>query len=175
MARADTRARLSRALRQAYETAGMTQTGLAEATGIDQQTISKYARGAVTPPLEAVETLEDACGLERGHILRLAGFVTDDIDIRSGIAADTSLDKPGREMVLGAYDYARRSAASIRLLGGRSARRGGSPPKTAAEFDVGEALAEWEAQPLDPPPDSVLRAEKDRASPPEEEGPARSA
>lgn len=88
----------------------MTQTGLADATGIDQQTISKYARGAVTPPLEAVEALEDACGLARGHILRLAGFVSDDVDVRSAIASAEGIDEDGREMVLGAYDYARRAA-----------------------------------------------------------------
>lgn len=112
--RKTTRERLSAAFRSAYTSAGATQTALAEATGIDQQTISKYARGAVTVPLEVVERTEDALGYRRGHILDLAGFVEGTADTRATISADPHLDDEARALVLDVYAYARRRTSEAR-------------------------------------------------------------
>lgn len=111
MARTATQ-RLSRALRQTYEAAGFTQVRLSEATGIDQQTISKYARGAVQPSLDVVVAVEDACGAARGSILRLAGYVSDELDVASALRSDPHLDAEGRELVSSLYAYCRRKRSS---------------------------------------------------------------
>lgn len=88
------RGRLSEAFRQAYEQAGLSQEQLSEMTGVKQTTISKYARGAVQPPLELLPAVDAACGKPRGHILRLAGYVDDEVDVVAAIENDPNITDP---------------------------------------------------------------------------------
>lgn len=86
------RGRLSVAFRRAYEGAGLSQQALGEILGIDQSLISKYARGAVEPPLELLPSVDQACGQPLGYVLRLAGFVSDEVGLETAIDADPDLD-----------------------------------------------------------------------------------
>lgn len=102
------RDRLTSAFRRAYESAGLSQEVLAEYTGIRQATISKYARGETTPPLDFLAEVEDACQLTRGHILRLAGFVDDAVDLEAAALTDPDIDDDIRPMLVDLIRYARR-------------------------------------------------------------------
>lgn len=104
------RSSLSDAFRRAYESAGLSQQALSAATGIDQSLISKYARGATQPPLDALVKVDEACGQPRGHVLRLAGYVQDSIDIEAALASDPALDQEGRDMVVRLYRILREDA-----------------------------------------------------------------
>lgn len=97
------RERLCRAFRQAYEAAGLTQEKLSELTGIRQATISKYARGDVTPPMDALEQTDAACRRPKGHCLRLAGYVEGDADSVAAIQADPDLDESAKDGMLHLY------------------------------------------------------------------------
>ena len=107
------RSSLSDAFRRAYEGAGLSQQALSAATGIDQSLISKYARGATQPPLDALVKVDRACGRPKGYVLRLAGYVDDDLDIKAALASDPTPEPDGRGMVVRLYemlqDDARRS------------------------------------------------------------------
>ena len=100
---APTRERLSQAFREAYELAGISQQELSRRIGVDQTTISKYARGAVQPPLDLLPKVEAACGHPLGHILRRAGFV-EEIDTRGAILADAHLSVESRQALVRSYD-----------------------------------------------------------------------
>jgi transcriptional regulator with XRE-family HTH domain len=107
-----TRARLSEAFRKAYEQAGLSQEALSELTGVKQTTISKYARGAVQPPLEYLPAVDAACRQPRGHVLRLAGLVDDAVDVVAAIENDPTLpDLIDREALIGLYEVFRRRSA----------------------------------------------------------------
>lgn len=70
-----------RAFRQAYRDVGLTQTELAarlQAAGwvkVDQSQVSKWVRGVSVPPLDVLPDVDAACGMPRGYVLELAGFV----------------------------------------------------------------------------------------------------
>lgn len=104
--RRSTERRLSDAFREAYETAGVSQTQIAEALGVDQPRVSKWARGESQPPLEKLPVIDALCGQPRGYVLRLAGYV-DDIDIEAAIKADPRLTEKGRSTVLAYYLFVR--------------------------------------------------------------------
>jgi len=112
--------RLSTAFRRAYEAAGLSQEAVSDALGIRQATISKYARGDVQPPLDFLEQFElSVLRQPRGHVLRLAGYVADDVDLVAAIKTDPHLTEDGREVVLHTYDFCRRQAAVSGADGGQ--------------------------------------------------------
>ena len=94
---------LPRAIRQAYEGAGLSQQALAAATGIDQSLLSKYARGAATPPLSVLPRIDTACGQPLGHVLRLAGYVADVISVETAVQSDPDLDPEDKGMLVRFY------------------------------------------------------------------------
>lgn len=97
--------RLSDAFRVVYESAGIPQTQIADAIpGVDQPTVSKWARGERPPPLWALPLIEQVCGVRRGTILRHAGYVDDDIDLETAIeTAPDVIDATDRSALLGLY------------------------------------------------------------------------
>lgn len=106
--------RLSDAFRAAYETAGLSQTQIADALdGVDQPAVSKWARGERPPPLWVLPAIDELCGKPRGYVLRLAGYV-DDVDVADLLAADKSLDPDGRGMVVRLYRMLQEDAAASR-------------------------------------------------------------
>lgn len=106
------RGRLSVAFRRAYESAGLSQQALSELLGIDQSLISKYARGAVAPPLDFLEQVDVALARPRGHVLRLAGYVDDEsTDAIAAIQHDPYITDGQRDALLLLYNLFRRQTA----------------------------------------------------------------
>lgn len=92
--------RLSEVFRQTYEAAGLSQVDIAEALGVDQPTVSKWARGMRRPPLDALPIVERMAGLRAGTILRRAGYVDDGpCDVLAAIDADPDLDEEARTAI----------------------------------------------------------------------------
>jgi transcriptional regulator with XRE-family HTH domain len=65
-------------LEEALARPGWSQARLARELGLRPQTINKWASGENTPPIERWPAIEEALGIERGTILRRAGYVGDD-------------------------------------------------------------------------------------------------
>ena len=104
--------RLANALRATYEEAGTSQEELARALGVDQTTISGWARGHRRPPLEVLPEIERACGMQRGTILRRAGYVDDGPGaLVSAIAGAPDIDETGKRILTSLYWELRRSTS----------------------------------------------------------------
>jgi len=96
---------LAAAIRQAYR-GRLTQSQLADALGVAQNTISRWSTGDVEPALADIARLEQACGVPRGFVLRSAGYVADALSAEEAIEADPRLDVPRRELILATYRVA---------------------------------------------------------------------
>lgn len=94
---------LTEAFRVACEVAGLTQEQLAERLGVHQTTVSKWLVGKAQPPLEHLPIVDALCGERRGHILRLAGFVDDGVDVVAAINQDPALDEDSKAAMLLSY------------------------------------------------------------------------
>jgi transcriptional regulator with XRE-family HTH domain len=95
--------RLSAAFRQTYEQAGVSQLDVATTLGVDQPTVSRWARGARRPPLDALPPVEQLCQVPKGTILRAAGYVDPDLSVLAAIDVDPLLDDHGRAAMRATY------------------------------------------------------------------------
>ncbi len=93
---------LADAIRSAYS-ARLTQTELAVRLGVAQNTISRWSTGEVEPRLDDIAAIEEVCGLQRGHILRAAGYVSTAEQPEEALAGDHRLDAARRELLVAAY------------------------------------------------------------------------
>jgi len=66
---------LAATIRKVRSETGLTQTEVAARSGIDQAKISRYELGRNEPPMASLFAIDEACGHERGHILRAAGLM----------------------------------------------------------------------------------------------------
>jgi len=104
--------RVGTAFRTAYEAAGLRQEDIADALGVDQGTVSKWARGLQRIDLDYFPQIDQLCGHRKGYLLRLAGYVEDDpADVRSALASDPTLDEVSRRVLLAAYMGAKKVPA----------------------------------------------------------------
>lgn len=170
--------RLGVAIRQARKGVGWLQGDLGMALKEDergrkpsQAAVSDWENGHTRVDLDRIAEIEDVLGLQRGELLVEAGAVAaqqvpTSTPTEAAILADEALDEGSREFLVDAYRYVRRNVSSP---GGEADRGDAAPPKTAAEFDVREALAEWDAEPAPQPPKGLPPARG------EGRGPARSA
>jgi transcriptional regulator with XRE-family HTH domain len=94
---------LAAAIRHTYEQAGVTQVQLAVAVGATQGMVSRWARGEVMPDLDTIAEIEQVCGMPRGYILRLAGYVDEVTDVPSAVRADPALSAVQRDMLVDVY------------------------------------------------------------------------
>lgn len=86
----------------------MTQTELAERTGIDQPTISKLEKGLRRQPLTVweMQAIEAATGRGAGFILRECGYLPRTLTARQAVAAEPNLGADARVAIIGALDAA---------------------------------------------------------------------
>lgn len=99
--------RVGAAFRTAYEAAGLRQHEIAKALGVDQATVSKWSRGVQRIDLEYFPVLDELCGMPKGYVLRMAGFVEDTSgnSVKDAVAADPRLDATGRMVVMETYEH----------------------------------------------------------------------
>lgn len=94
------------ALRKIRESAGHTQEQIADATGVPQPTLSQWELDRASPTLAALEdigAIEDACAVPRGTVLRMAGYVADEVTVEAAIENDPLLSLVLKEALLRAY------------------------------------------------------------------------
>lgn len=96
--------------RDELKASGVSEDELAVRLGVKQPTVNRWANAERSFELKILPVVDELCGQSRGYVLRLAGYVSDEVDIRAAIMTDPSLDEAGRDVVLHAYDYARSEA-----------------------------------------------------------------
>jgi transcriptional regulator with XRE-family HTH domain len=98
--------RVGAAFRTAYEAAGLRQGDVAKALGVDQATVSKWARGVQRIDLEYFPEIDRVCRRPLGWVLTKAGFVDPGpmVDVASAVAADPALDEDGRNALAMLYE-----------------------------------------------------------------------
>jgi transcriptional regulator with XRE-family HTH domain len=95
---------LGSAIRQACQSAGITQKQIAAAVERDQSTVSAWLNGDNWAPLATLPIIDELCGKPKGHILRLAGYV-DDLgnDVEAAIAQDVRVRDDAKSSLLDIY------------------------------------------------------------------------
>jgi len=106
--------RVGEAVRKALDDAGLRQSDIADALGVDPATVSKWARGLQRIDLEYFPEIDRVCGQRRGYVLELAGFVDPPPsgDVRVAIAADPALDDEGKGALTVLYEVLRTRATN---------------------------------------------------------------
>lgn len=84
---AATRQRIGVAIRRVYESAGLTQTELANKLNVRQNTISRWVTGERSAALDDLNAIDKACGYKAGQVLRVAGYVEPD-DLAAVVRAE---------------------------------------------------------------------------------------
>lgn len=95
---------MTAAFKLACEQAGVTQEQLAEHLGVHQTTVSGWFVGKAQPPLRHLPAIDELCGQPKGYVLRLGGYVEDDLDVEAALAVDPLFADPeDRAMVVRFY------------------------------------------------------------------------
>lgn len=98
--------RIGAVIRAAYKRAGLTQEQIADATGVDQSTVSAWVNGKSWPSVWALPIIEQLCGERLGFVLRsIDGFIDDDepVDVGAAINRDPALDEDSKGAMLLSY------------------------------------------------------------------------
>jgi hypothetical protein len=101
---------LGEAIASVMDLAGVTTVALAEQLRDrgwkpDQSLVSKWRNGHARPhDFDMFPDIETICGVPRGTILRRAGYVNDDGDLRTAIITAPELDSEARNVLLEVYD-----------------------------------------------------------------------
>lgn len=105
--------RVGAAFRTTYEAAGLRQGDVAKILGVDQATVSKWARGVQRIDLEYFPEIDRVCQRPLGYVLTKAGYVDPrpPVDVRAAIVADPNLDEEGRSALAMLYEVLRTRAA----------------------------------------------------------------
>ena len=117
---------LPQAVRRCYE-GRLRQEDVAQALGVHQSKVSKWATGTMRPTVEEISALEDACGRSRGFVLALAGLVTK-AGVSEGLRELNELTRGGH-YALAAERGGRADLSDVVRRSGRARpRRGATPP-----------------------------------------------
>lgn len=97
--------RVGLAFTEAYKAAGLRQSDVAEALGVDPAAVSRWSRGLQRIDLEYFPLIDDLCGKKRGYLLKKAGYVDDgSCDVLTAIDLDPRLDERGRRLMSTQYE-----------------------------------------------------------------------
>lgn len=83
---------------------GFDRKQIAARLHVEPPTVSRYVTGKNGVQVEHLPIIDAMCGERRGYVLRLAGFVEDDVDVRSALRTDPALDADERESLVRMYD-----------------------------------------------------------------------
>jgi transcriptional regulator with XRE-family HTH domain len=111
MGRHETNPALARAIADMFREArsrGMSTQDIADHFGVSQPTINRWETGARGPALDLLPGLDQLIGQPRGHVLRVAGYVADEIDLQAAIANAPDLDDWARGILARTYQALRR-------------------------------------------------------------------
>jgi transcriptional regulator with XRE-family HTH domain len=93
---------LHEAIRAAYE-GRVRQEDIAESIGVDQATVSRWARGRSIPNIVQMSKIEQLADRPAGWISIQAGLIADVRSVPEAIAVDPALDDAARASLLKAY------------------------------------------------------------------------
>lgn len=119
--RALTRA-IAQVLREARDR-GKTQKDIADFFGVSDATISRWEAGGRQPALDLLPTFDRFAGHPRGHVLRLAGYVDDELDLPAMISVASELHPEQRQTLLDVYAHLRKRSAPSATVPDMSAKR----------------------------------------------------
>lgn len=102
----DLTAAFAEAVRQ-LERLGVQRKDLAARLGVEPSTVSRYVTGKLSVPLELLPAIDVMCGKRKGYVLRLAGFVDDEMSTEEAISSDPALTETGRATVASYYRFVR--------------------------------------------------------------------
>jgi transcriptional regulator with XRE-family HTH domain len=120
--------RVGTAFRTAYQGAGLRQEDIAAELGVDQGTVSKWARGLQRIDLDYFPRIDALCRQPTGHVLRLAGYVDFTPDVVAALTADTRLPDIPKQMLIDAY----RAAVNLSAASDAPAHKAPKPATKAA-------------------------------------------
>lgn len=93
------------------EARGMDRRAIADALDVRQSTVSRWVNGERSVPVEKMPEVDQLCGQPLGHVLRLAGYVKNGVDLVAAIEAAPELGDPEREDLLVIYEVFRKRSA----------------------------------------------------------------
>jgi transcriptional regulator with XRE-family HTH domain len=73
---------------------GMSTRDIADFFGVADVTVGRWESGARQPALDQLPSFDRLAGHPRGHVLRLAGYVSDLVDSKNEAGYDVNLDDP---------------------------------------------------------------------------------
>jgi hypothetical protein len=86
---------------------GMTTRGIADYFAVTDSTVYRWEGSGRVPALSLLPAFDRLAGQPRGHVLRLAGYVSDEIDLAAAIASAPDLDDMGRDILAKVYEIVR--------------------------------------------------------------------
>jgi transcriptional regulator with XRE-family HTH domain len=89
-------------------TRGMDTRDIADHFEVSSPTISRWETGARLPALDLLPSFDKLVGRPRGYVLRLAGYVVDELDVRAAILTAPDLDEQARKVLADTYEALRR-------------------------------------------------------------------
>jgi transcriptional regulator with XRE-family HTH domain len=105
--------RVGTAFKSAYQRAGLKQDEIAAELGVDQATVSRWARGLQRIDLDYFPRIDKLCSQPTGYVLGLAGYVANahECTMESAVKASPHLNKDERRVILGIDQLARKREA----------------------------------------------------------------
>lgn len=98
---------LSSALLEIERVSGKDRKAVATELGVDVSSVGRWATGERSVPIEVLPMIDAMCQQPKGYVLRLAGYVDDEMSIEAAIESDPALDDFGRRAVSTYYTFVR--------------------------------------------------------------------
>lgn len=92
---------------------GMERKRIAQVLDVTPSAMARWSSGERTIPVEKLPIVDALCGQPRGHVLRLAGYVSDSVDVVTVIRTDPQLDHDEQDALLSVYNVFRRDGVSF--------------------------------------------------------------
>lgn len=122
---------LGRAITRARDRAKLSKAELARRYDADPAVVGRFEDGQQIPTLPKLERLCAALGIDVADLLADAGIIPRSLSARDAIVNDETLEPQLRDMVLAAYEAARKTQGLLDARGGDLERPNGHGDRTA--------------------------------------------